>query len=333
MVCEGQLDLIACYLAGVQNVVAPQGTALTADHARVLRRYVSEVVLCFDSDTAGQRAAVRALDDLLTSGLAIRVATIPAPHDPDSYIRAFGAEAFRQLIAGARGFFDYYLDRLAQEQDMSSDRGRTLLVRALGEAVQKTANAVLIDTYAQKAAHRLGVNIEAVRAEFRKLAASPRRAADEAAEPPAEPARAEVPRPSAPEFWLLKLLLPDDELLDWARDHLRTDWIQHPAVRRIVEARLEPATEGKPSTVAALLHQVDDPAAQSLMTEAVAERRQIPNRAQQLADVARRLRDQSVDSQMAALARRLADPALAPEEQTACQREREALRLVKQQPV
>lgn len=333
VICEGQLDLIACHLAGVQNVVAPQGTALTADHARVLRRYVSEVVLCFDSDTAGQRAAVRALDDLLASGLAIRVATLPAPHDPDSYIRAFGAEAFRQLIAGARGFFDYYLDRLAQEQDVSTDRGRTVLVRALGEAVHKTANAVLIDTYAQKVAHRLGVNIDAVRAEFRKLAASTRRAADEAAAPPAEAETTQSPRPSTPEFWLLKLLLLDDELLGWARDHLRTEWIQHPAVRRIVEARLEPAPAGGPRAVASLLSEVEDPGAQSLMTEAVAERRVIPNRMQQLADVVRRLRDQSVDRQMAGLARRLADAALSAEQQTACQREREALRLVKQQPV
>ena len=62
IVCEGQLDLIACFMAGVQNVVAPQGTAFTADHARILRRYVEEVVLCFDSDEAGQNAAVRSLD-------------------------------------------------------------------------------------------------------------------------------------------------------------------------------------------------------------------------------------------------------------------------------
>ena len=65
VVCEGQLDLIACYMAGVHNIVAPQGTALTADHARILKRYVDEVVLCFDSDTAGRNAAIRALDDLL----------------------------------------------------------------------------------------------------------------------------------------------------------------------------------------------------------------------------------------------------------------------------
>src|SRR5439155_2441184 len=74
IICEGQLDLIACYMAGVRNIVAPQGTAFTSDHARILKRYVDEVVLCFDSDSAGQNAAVRVLDNLLAAGLAIRVA-------------------------------------------------------------------------------------------------------------------------------------------------------------------------------------------------------------------------------------------------------------------
>src|SRR6185295_14464653 len=98
IICEGQLDLIACFMAGIKNVVAPQGTALTADHTRVLKRYIEEVVLCFDSDIAGRTAAVRSLDSLLASDLAIRVVTVPAPHDPDSFIKEFGATAFQQLI-------------------------------------------------------------------------------------------------------------------------------------------------------------------------------------------------------------------------------------------
>ena len=105
VVCEGQLDLIACFMAGVKNIVAPQGTALTADHARILKRYAEEVVLCFDSDNAGQNAAVRSLDSLLASGLAVRVASIPAPHDPDSFIKEFGGPAFAEIIEKAPGLF------------------------------------------------------------------------------------------------------------------------------------------------------------------------------------------------------------------------------------
>src|SRR5213594_2918188 len=124
IICEGQLDLIACFMAGVQNIVAPQGTAFTADHARILKRYVPEVVLCFDSDEAGQNAAVRALDHLLASGLAVRVSVVPAPHDPDSFIQASGGAAFKQLIESAVGFFDYYLARLCATNDVATDKGR-----------------------------------------------------------------------------------------------------------------------------------------------------------------------------------------------------------------
>ena len=168
IICEGQLDLIACFMAGVTNVVAPQGTALTADHARILKRYVDEVVLCFDSDNAGQNAAVRSLDSLLSAGLAVRVATMPAKHDPDSYIKEFGGPAFGQLIEKASGFFDYYLDRLCVLHDVASDRGRRAVVQAMAEAVHKTGNDVLLDTYAQKTAQRLSVAAQAVRNEFQK---------------------------------------------------------------------------------------------------------------------------------------------------------------------
>ena len=107
-------------------------------------------------------------DDLLASGLAIRVAVIPQPHDPDSFIREKGADTFRQLIADAPGFFDFLLDYLCRVHDASSDRGRINIVQEMRDAVQKTASPVLIDTYAQKVSRRLDVDTDAVRAEFKK---------------------------------------------------------------------------------------------------------------------------------------------------------------------
>src|SRR5580692_1420442 len=148
IICEGQLDLIACFTNGVQNIVAPQGTAFTEQHARILKRYANEVVLCFDSDNAGQNAAVRALDHLLASGLAIRVAVVPAPHDPDSFIKANGGEAFRKLVEHAEGFFDYYLKRLCETNDFKTDKGRMTVVRSMLQALRKTGNQVIVDKHA-----------------------------------------------------------------------------------------------------------------------------------------------------------------------------------------
>ncbi|MBK9137285.1 MAG: DNA primase [Verrucomicrobia bacterium] len=327
IICEGQLDLIACYMADVKNVVAPQGTALTGDHCRILKRYVNEVVLCFDSDTAGQNAALRSLDDLIASGLAIRVATVPAPDDPDSFIKARGGHAFRELVAGARGFFDYLLDRLSSENDLRTDRGRNAVVAGMADALLKTGNAVLTDTYAQKTAQRLGVSVDALRAEFKRASRAPRTVVRDAATNVPPDSIESPPPPSVAESWLLKLLLldsparvpenreagttkerpeevePDAEaLVAWAMDHLDLEWIQHDTVRRLIAQRFEAQRAGTWRGVAAWLTELaDDPAAQRLVTEQVAEGRPVKHRQTQLVDVTRRLRDAAIDRELLAL--------------------------------
>src|SRR6202011_3295819 len=120
IVCEGQLDLITLYEAGITNVVAPQGTAFTENQARLLKRFVDEVVLCFDADAAGQKAAERSLDALLQNDLIVRVAEMPPGQDPDSLIRRDGREEFEKRIAGARDFFDYWIEREVAIVDLSS---------------------------------------------------------------------------------------------------------------------------------------------------------------------------------------------------------------------
>jgi DNA primase len=333
IVCEGQLDLIACFMAGVQNVVAPQGTALTPEHCRILKRYVPEVVLCFDADAAGQNATLRALDALLGSGLAIRVATVPAPHDPDSFIKERGGEAFRELIQRAVGFFDHLLHRLIATNDPGSDRGRAAIVRAMGEAVAKTGDAVLVDTYAQKTAQRLGVSVEAVRTEFRKTARASREPGAEA-EATAAPIAEEMAPPSPAEAWLLKLLLLDDSLVPWTAAHLDPDWLSHPVVRRIVELRLAAERADNWQGVAELLGALgDDATAQQMVTESVAENRELKNRPQQLVEHTRRLRDQFIDRQLVELGRQIADPALPADQHPTLLARKRALHLAKQAPL
>jgi DNA primase len=331
IVCEGQLDLIACFMAGVQNVVAPQGTAFTADHARILKRYVEEVVLCFDSDEAGQNAAVRSLDNLLSSGLAVRVAVVPAPHDPDSFIKASGGPAFKQLIDRAEGFFDYYLNRLCATNEVTTDKGRLAVLRGMAEAVHKTNNVVLIDKYAQKTALRLGVTPDAVRAEFRKLSRS-KPPAPESVEP--QPEESPSPqRPTTHEYWLLKLLLRHDDLVEWAAGHIDPGWVQHSTVKQIVAQRLAAHAKQTWTSLAAFLEECDAPEMQSLVTEATAEPRAIPNPAQQLADVALRLRNQFIDRQLATLMQRTNQPECSEAERNELLRQQQQLRHLKRQPI
>jgi DNA primase len=331
IICEGQLDLMACYMAGVKNIVAPQGTAFTPDHARILKRYVDEVVLCFDSDSAGQNAAVRVLDSLLASGLAIRVATVPAPHDPDSFIKEQGGEAFRQLITKADGFFDFYLNRLCATNDVATDRGRLAIVKDMTEALHKTGSAVLLDTYAQKTALRLGVTPESVRAEFRKSARSRPAPADPSDSLP-EPESEQRP-PSEREFWLLRFLLSDDEHLNAVAQSLDVNWIQHPTVRQIVAARLEAHSNRTWRGVPALMDQLEDSSAASLISEAVTEGCSTTELSRNLTETVRLLRSDSIDRQLSTLKLRLAQPGLLESDAVAILNEQAQLRKLKQQPM
>ena len=314
IICEGQLDLIACFMAGVKNIVAPQGTALTADHARILKRYVEEVVLCFDSDGAGQAAAARVLDSLLAAGLAIRVASVPAGHDPDSFIRERGGDAFRQFINEAEGFFDFYLNRLCGVNDPQSDRGRVAIVQDMGEALHKTRSAVLLDAYAQKTAYRLGVSPDAVRAEFRKAGRA--RISVFREEDPGELGQTETDEagemapPSDREFWLLRFLLLHDDQTDWLAHHLDLAWIQHATIKRIIAARIAAHASHNWRGVPGLIDDLDDDGARSLVTEAVAEEHGKGDLASNIAGAVLQLRNGFIERELLALRLRSNEPHL-----------------------
>jgi DNA primase len=160
IVCEGQLDLITAFEAGVQNVVAAQGTAFTDRQARKLKQYVEEVVLCFDSDAAGEKAAERSLGALLAANLTIRVATMPAGDDPDSLIRGQGADAFRDRISAAKDFFDFLIDRETGHPEFASPRGRVAAARKLAGATSLITDPVLRGTVMNRAAMRLEISPE-----------------------------------------------------------------------------------------------------------------------------------------------------------------------------
>jgi DNA primase len=333
VVCEGQLDLIACYMAGVKNVVAPQGTALTADHARVLRRYVPDVVLCFDADKAGQNATIRVLDELLLAGISIRVAEIPAPHDPDSYIRTEGVEKFKESIARARGFFDFYLDKLCQENPTNSDRGRVAIVNGMGIALAKTGQPVLVDVYAQKTAHRLGVSVESVRAQFAHKDMAPKASnSDVDAEIIVEQEPEKV-RPGTQEAWLLKLLFLGDQDWNWVCGVLNPMWIQNDTVRRILEYCLQEISEGRKIDNARMMSAFSDTFTQNIIAEFMFLEKPVNDPQKQFRDLLLRLRNQFLDRQMAEVVQKLGEPGLSDEERNYYLQQQAELRQMKKIPL
>jgi DNA primase len=155
IVCEGQLDLISLFEAGITNVVAPQGTAFTETQARMLKRLVDEVVLCFDSDAAGTQAAERSLDALLQNDLIVRVAEMPPGEDPDSLVRREGREEFEKRVAAARDFFDYWIEREAAATDLNLLGAKMEMARRMALLIGRIDKAAMRSEVIYKVAARL----------------------------------------------------------------------------------------------------------------------------------------------------------------------------------
>jgi len=338
IVCEGQLDSIRCHSRGVSNVVAPQGTALTAAHARILRRYTDDIILCFDGDNAGKRAAARAFDDLLEAGVPFRVASIPPPDDPDSFIKRFGWKAFLEITEKAAEFHDFFLDYLCTQHNSETIAGKQVIVEEMAKNAYKTGSSILFDVVTQKTAQRLGVTADAVRATFRKshrpLVAREQDTATQTAG--SEPA---APRPPEIECWLLRLTLETDDFIDWIDAHLEAEWLSHAGAREIISRRLQAHASGEWLGVAAWLSATDNSAWSNLVTEILADSRPVQEPEAVLKGSPTRegavkiIRDRFIDRQLAAANQRLTDPALPESEQGALIAQTQNLRKLKKHPL
>jgi len=242
IVCEGQVDTISCHEAGVENVVAPQGTALTEQHARILKRYAEEVVLMFDADAAGQNAIVRSAEPLWDAGVVIRVAVLPPGHDPDSFVKAFDAEKLKELVTKAPSFFLYLLDRLSQQHDPRTERGKLQIARQMAEWLARIPTPILLATYAQQTAKRLDIGEDVLRKEVTKLTGSRRdrsrmAGGDDEADDAAE-VDGERPRGLPAEEMLLRTMLADERIIEMAAERLDLAWLSNSLAGQTIQEAL-----------------------------------------------------------------------------------------------
>lgn len=119
IIVEGQIDVISMHRAGFKNTVACLGTALTADHARELKRLCEDIILCFDGDEAGVKATLRSIDILQDAGCRVKVARLPNGQDPDELLKAEGSEGMKKVLDAATGVIDYYINLALEKYDLS----------------------------------------------------------------------------------------------------------------------------------------------------------------------------------------------------------------------
>lgn len=154
------MDVIAMHQAGFTNAVASLGTAFTSQHAALLKRYTDQVVLTYDSDGAGVKAALRAIPILKSVGMSVRVLNMRPYKDPDEFIKNLGPEAFRQRIAEARNSFLFEIDTIRQQYSMEDPEQKTAFYNETARKLLEFPEALERDNYIQAVAREYFINYE-----------------------------------------------------------------------------------------------------------------------------------------------------------------------------
>jgi DNA primase len=158
LVVEGNFDLLSLHQNGFRNAVAPLGTALTPDQVRIMKRYTRNFVILFDSDEAGMKATFRAFDAFMAEEIHPKTVRLPEGHDPDSYVRKAGAEAFARMLDGAVPVMDAFLEHTTKTGDLSTVQGKVQMARAIGPMLGKIRDPLEKKLYGRLVSERLGVS-------------------------------------------------------------------------------------------------------------------------------------------------------------------------------
>ncbi len=167
IICEGQIDLIRCYENGIENIVAPLGTAFTENHSRILRRFTGErgeAFLCFDSDSAGYKAAIRAYNELSTAGIYVRAIELPPNQDPDTLITTHGVDEFNERVKNAKPFYLFQIETLSKSLDLHDPKDRVRFANEISPSISIIKDSVAREAMINDVATRLGISSE----DFRK---------------------------------------------------------------------------------------------------------------------------------------------------------------------
>lgn len=170
LLCEGYMDVISLHQAGFTNAVASLGTSLTSGHASLIKRYVNEVYLTYDSDEAGTKAALRAVPILKEAGITAKIIRMEPYKDPDEFIKNLGAEAFEERISKARNGFMFSLEVLERNYDMTSPEGKTDFMKETAKRLTEFEEEIERNNYIEAVAGAYHVGYEELRRLVSKMA-------------------------------------------------------------------------------------------------------------------------------------------------------------------
>lgn len=194
LLAEGNIDVVSLHQAGFDSAVASLGTSLTAEQARLIARYAQKVIIAYDADAAGRKAAQRAIGILQPMDLQIKVLEIPGAKDPDEFIQQKGPQAFRDLLERSGNQIEYRLAQTAAEFDLTADEGRLGYLKAAAGLIASLPGSVEREIYGIRAAEKAGVSKDAFLTEVERTRKRNAAAAKKQLSRDAAPLRAVQPK-------------------------------------------------------------------------------------------------------------------------------------------
>lgn len=169
ILCEGYMDVIALHSAGFENAVATLGTALTPEQARIMAKYTKKVIISYDSDEAGQRAATRAVGILSDVGLEVKILKMSGAKDPDEYIKKYGNDSFRRLLGESRTGFEFKLDSVISKYDLTLPENKIRVSSEICEYISEFSSSVERDVYIAALAKKLELSPDALKNDVERM--------------------------------------------------------------------------------------------------------------------------------------------------------------------
>ncbi len=279
---EGYADLISLFQAGIRNVVASSGTALTSEQILLIGRYTKNVTIVYDADSAGSKAALRGVDLVLEHDLDVRVVQLPEGEDPDTFVRASGADAFRKLLDGAVSFIDFIADAFEREGKFGTPEGQTQTVRSIVRSIAKMGDELKRNFFIKHVAEKYGIYESTLHRELEKQLGLYRRErireAGRVEQPAADGIRREPPVSETaaipvPELDVLHAMLSGGtQTITYVFDTLSLDEFTHPTARKIAGELQRLMEEGEEPDPSRLFNSLENEAMKQTVAQIVFSR-------------------------------------------------------------
>jgi DNA primase len=261
LIVEGYFDQMRAHQSGIRNSVATCGTALTLEQANLLKNHTNRATLIFDSDSAGQAATKKGFEVLLKQGLSVEVLSLPAGHDPDSFIHQFGSEKFLEELKNARPFVESYIDDAIESGNLSTPMGKVDVVNKVLPILMKIENTIERTEWISILTERARIEDKALLFELKNAIKQDKTVVHESYQ------TADSSNKQNTELYLVHLIFSDKELALQIKEQVKVEDFADPNLSQIVELCYQLLAEGCEPRIDLVIDKINEPKIKTLLSK------------------------------------------------------------------